>query len=67
MYVLYLILCKIEVITDRYGLLVLTILVTIPELQQNYESSKNLFGLSDTSDFGFEDIQNFYELTGYLL
>jgi len=67
MYVLYLILCKIEVISDKYGLFVLTILVTIPELQQNYESVRNMFGPSETSDFGFEDIQNFYELTGYIL
>jgi len=32
MYVFYLILCKIEFIPDRYGLLVLTALVIVPEL-----------------------------------
>jgi hypothetical protein len=32
MYVLYLILCKIEIIEDKYALFILTILVTIPEV-----------------------------------
>jgi len=67
MYVLYFILCKIEVVEGKYTLLVLTILVTIPELQQNYESIRTLLGYNDTSEFGFEDFQNFYELTGYVL
>lgn len=67
MYVLYLILCKLLVIRDHIGLLIFTILVTIPEVQQNYESVRNLMGLNDAAEFGFEDVQNFYELSGYLL
>jgi len=64
---LYFILCKIEVIEGTYGLMVLTILVTIPEIQQNYESARTMLGFNETADFGFEDFQNFYELTGYIL
>ena len=66
-YVIFLILNKIEYFENKMGLFVFTIIILIPEVKQNWESLKTLFGFNEDIAFSFEDFQNFVELTGYTM
>jgi len=54
-FVIFLILNKIEVVEQTLALFLITMIILIPELKQNWESLKTLFG-HEESVFGFEDV-----------
>jgi len=66
LYVAYFTFVKIRYIEDHLFLLTFTIIVTIPELIQNYKSIKKATDSEYEGQFDFEDIQNFVELVGYV-